>query len=87
MMLLQSQLLCWSGVQVEGIAVNKGLVVEEPGRRFEKGYKDSHEDTEILIEVQPKYVEVWDTSDDGYAFQLFIDFENKTVEPKIYDKK
>lgn len=31
--------LCWSGVQVEGIAVNKGLVVEEPGRRFEKGYQ------------------------------------------------
>ena len=81
---------------VEGIAVNKGLVVEEPGRRFEKVYKEhlwesynkySHEDTEILIEVQPKYVEVWDTSDDGYAFQLFIDFENKTVEPKNYDKK
>ena len=40
MMLLQSQLLCWSGVQVEEIAVNKGLVVEEPGRRFEKGYKE-----------------------------------------------
>ena len=82
-------------MQVEEIAVNKGLVVEEPGRRFEKGYKEhlwesynkySHEDTEILIEVQPKYVEVWDTSDDGYAFQLFIDFENKTVEPKIYEK-
>lgn len=76
--------------------MNKGLVVEEPGRRFEKVYKEhlwesynkySHEDTEILIEVQPKYVEVWDTSDDRYAFQLFIDFENKTVEPKNYDKK
>ena len=39
------------------------------------------------MKIQPKYVEVWDTSDDGYAFQLFIDFENKTVEPKIYDKK
>ena len=35
--------------------MNKGLVVEEPGRRFEKGYKEhlwesynkySHEDTE-----------------------------------------
>ena len=85
-----------NNLQVEEIAVNKGLVVEEPGRRFEKGYKEhlwesynkySHEDTEILIEVQPKYVEVRDTSDDGYAFQLFIDFENKTVEPKIYDKK
>lgn len=88
--------LCWSGVQVEGIAINKGLVVDEPDRRFEKGYKEhlwesynkySHEDTEILIEIEPKYVEIWDTSDEGYAFQLFIDFENKTVEPKIYDQK
>ena len=82
--------------QVEGIAINKGLVVDEPDRRFEKGYKEhlwesynkySHEDTEILIEIEPKYVEIWDTSDEGYAFQLFIDFENKTVEPKIYDQK
>ena len=32
--------LCWSGVQVEGIAINKGLVVDEPDRRFEKGYKE-----------------------------------------------
>ena len=39
-MLLQSQLLCWGGVQVEGIAVNKGLVVEEPGRRFERDTKN-----------------------------------------------
>ena len=28
--------LCWSGVQIEGVAENKGLVVEEPGRRFER---------------------------------------------------
>ena len=57
--------MCWSGIQVEGIAENKGLVVEEPGRRFEEGYKKylwqsynkySHEDTEIIIEVSPKYV-------------------------------
>lgn len=27
--------LCWSGVQVEEIAINKGLVVDEPDRRFE----------------------------------------------------
>ena len=88
--------LCWSGVQVEGVAQNKGLVVDEPGRKFEKGYKKylwesynkySHTDTEILIEVTPKYVEVWDTSEDGYAYQLFIDFENKSVEVKPYDKK
>ena len=88
--------LCWSGIQVEGIAVNKGLVTEEPGRRFEEGYKKylwesynkySHTDTEILIEVEPKYVEIWDTSDDGYAYQLFIDFDKKEVEVKPYDKK
>ncbi len=88
--------VCWSGVQVEGIAENKGLVAEEPGQRFAEGYKKylwqsynkySHEDTEILIEISPKYVEIWDTSDDGYAFQLFIDFENKSVEIKQYDEK
>lgn len=88
--------MCWSGVQVEGTAHNKGLVVEEPGHRFEEGYKKylwesynkySHEDTEILIEVSPKYVEIWDTSEDGYAYQLFIDFDKKSVEVIPYDKK
>ena len=87
--------LCWSGVQIEGIAENKGLVVDEPDRRFETLYKKflwgsytkySHEDTEIIIEVSPKYVEVWDTSEENYAFQIFIDFEKKEVEVKQYDE-
>ena len=30
---------CWSGVQVEGVAENKGLVVDEPGSTFETLYK------------------------------------------------
>ncbi len=87
--------MCWNGIQVEGIALNKGLVVDEPGRRFEEGYKKylwesynkySHTDTEILIEVTPKYVEIWDTSEeDGKAFQLFLDFDKKEVEIKQYD--
>lgn len=88
--------LCWSGVQIEGIAENKGLVVDEPDRRFEKLYKEhlwgsynkySHEDTEIIIEVSPKFVEIWDTSEDNYAFQIFIDFEKKAVEVKQYDHR
>ena len=88
--------LCWSGVQIEGIAKNKGLVVDEPDRRFEKLYKEhlwgsynkySHEDTEIIIEVTPKFVEVWDTSEDNYAFQIFIDFDKKSVEVKQYDNQ
>ena len=86
--------LCWSGVQVEGTCENKGLVVDEPERKFEKLYKEyldgsynkySHEDTEILIEVTPKFVEIWDTSLDNYAYQIFIDFENKSVVFKPYD--
>ena len=86
--------LCWSGVQIEGVARNCGLVVDEPDRRFEKLYekhlwgsynKYSHEDTEILIEVSPKFVEVWDTSEENYAYQIFIDFEKEAVEVKQYD--
>lgn len=88
--------LCWSGVQVEGTAKNRGLVVEEPGRVFEHAYKTylwgsynrySHEDSEIIIEVTPRYVEVWDTSEDGYAYQIFIDFAQQTVEVKPYDRR
>lgn len=88
--------LCWSGVQIEGIAENKGLVAEEPDRRFEKLYekflwgsynKYSHEDTEIIIEVTPKFVEIWDTSEDNYAYQIFIDFNKKNVEVKPYDNR
>ena len=88
--------LCWSGLQIEGIAENKGLVVDEPDRRFEKLYKEflwgsynkySHEDTEIIIEVTPKFVEIWDTSEDNYAFQIFINFETKEVIVKQYDQR
>ena len=88
--------LCWSGVQIEGVAENKGLVVDEPDRRFERLYKEhlwgsynkySHEDTEIIIEVTPRFVEVWDTSEDNYAFQIFIDFEKESVEVKQYDQQ
>ena len=87
--------MCWSGVQIEGTARNTGLVVDEPGRRFEALYKKflwgsynkySHEDTEILIEVSPSFVEIWDTSEENYAFQIFIDFEKQSVEVKQYDQ-
>ena len=87
--------LCWSGVQVEGTAKNVGLVTEQPDRRFEEGYKKfmwgsynkySHEDTEILIEVTPSFVEVWDTTKENYAFQIFINFSTQSVEVKQYDQ-
>lgn len=86
--------LCVGGVQVEGIAVSKGFVVDEPDRRFEKLYKKylwqsynaySHEDTEIIIEVTPKFVEIWDEDEYRYAFQTFLDFDNKSIEIKKYD--
>ena len=86
--------MCFNGTQVEGIAANKGLVVDEPGRVFEKKYKEylwqsynaySHVDSEILIEVTPEFVEIWDEDEDRKSFQLFIDFKKKTVEYKPYD--
>lgn len=86
--------LCCGGVQVEGIAVNKGLVVDEPERVFEVLYKKhlwqsynaySHEDTEILIEVTPGFVEIWDEDENRYAFQTFVDFNAKTCEVVPYD--
>ena len=88
--------LCWSGVQIEGTARNCGLVIDEPERKFEKLYKEhlwgsynkySHEADEIIIEITPHFVEVWDTSEDNYAFQVFIDFEKKSVEVKQYDQR
>ena len=88
--------MCWSGVQIEGVAENRGLVVDEPGRRFEALYKKylwgsynkySHEDTEIIISVTPKFVEIWDTSEDNHAFQIFLDFDKETVEVKQYDQE
>ena len=86
--------MCWNGVQVEGIADIKGLVVEEEGRIFEQLYKKflwqsynaySHEDTEILVEVTPKFVEIWDEDENRNAFQLFLDFDTEQVEYKPYD--
>ena len=88
--------MCWSGVQIEGVAENHGLVVDEPDRRFEKLYKEhlwgsynkySHEDTEIIISVTPKFVEVWDTSEDNYAFQILLDFDKRQVEVIPYDHR
>lgn len=86
--------LCFNGVQVEGTAVNKGLVVDEEGRVFEKKYKEflwqsynaySHVDTEILIEVTPDFVEIWDEDENRNAFQIFINFKTGQVEYKPYD--
>lgn len=86
--------MCFHGVQVEGTAVNTGLVIEEEGRTFEKLYKQylwgsynrySHEDSEILIEVTPEFVEIWEDDEEKNAYQIFIDFKKEEVEVKAYD--
>ena len=77
------------------VATIKGLVTEEPERKFEKLYQKylwgsynaySHEDTEILVEVKPSFVEIWDTDEKNKAYQIFIDFDKKEVEYKKYDE-
>lgn len=88
--------MCWNGVSLEGTAVNKGLVIDEEQRTFETLYKKflwgsynaySHVDSEILIEVTPRFVEIWDTDDENFAFQTLIDFENQQVMIKHYDER
>lgn len=86
--------MCFNGTQVEGIAKVTGLVTEEEGRIFEKKYKEylwqsynaySHEDTEILIEVTPHFVEIWDEDENRNAYQIFINFDEKKAVYKPYD--
>ena len=86
--------MCFHGVSLEGIAKNTGLVIDEPGRIFEKKYQQylwqsynaySHLDTEILIEVEPKFVEIWDDDENKNAYQIFVNFDTEEVEIKHYD--
>ena len=87
--------LCVGGIQVEGLATIKGLVIDEPGRQFEKLYQKylwgsynaySHEEDEILVEVKPTFVELWDTDEKNKAYQIFIHFDSETVEYVPYDE-
>ena len=82
--------------KLKGLLLIKDWVVDEPGRVFEKKYKEylwqsynaySHVDSEILIEVTPEFVEIWDEDEDRKAFQLFIDFKKKTVEYNLTIKE
>ncbi|MDR0570622.1 MAG: pyridoxamine 5'-phosphate oxidase family protein [Clostridiales Family XIII bacterium] len=86
--------ICVGGVQVEGDAVNLGKVTDEPGRVFERLYKEywdksytayPHTETEILMEVVPSFAEIWDQDENFKGFQTFIDFERKEAAVKYYD--
>ena len=88
--------LCKYAINIEGTAECKGLVTDEPGRRFEKLYKQyldgsygaySHTETEILFEITPHHIEVWDTDEDNYAFQLHIDYGTRSAVREWYDEK
>ena len=86
--------ICYWGVQIEGIAVNHGLVVDQPDCSFQELYQKyweksynayPHKDSEILIEIVPKLVEIWDQDEEDKGFQLFINFEQEKAETSTYD--
>ncbi len=86
--------ICYWGVQIEGKAVNHGLVVDEPGQVFQELYKEHwdksynaypHKDTEILIEIMPHFVEIWDQDKDEKGYQLLLDFDKQQAEIQYYD--
>ncbi len=86
--------MCYWGVQIEGVAVNHGLVKEQPDKIFQELYDKywktsytayAHEDSEILIEIVPKKIEVWDQDKEDRAFQIVIDCEAELAEVQQYD--
>jgi len=86
--------LCTGGVQIEGIANNLGLLTEQPDQRFADLYKAywatsynayPHKESEILIEVRPRFVEIWDQREDFRGFQILIDMDKETAEQVDYD--
>lgn len=86
--------ICYWGVQIEGIAVNHGLVVDQVDHSFQTLYQKywetsynayPHKNSEILIEVVPKFVEIWDQDKDDHGFQIFIDFEQEKAQLDPYD--
>lgn len=86
--------ICWWGIQIEGTAVNHGLVAEQADQTFAELYRKywdtsytayAHQDTEILIEIIPRFAEIWDQDKDNNGFQTFIYFDEKRAEIKKYD--
>lgn len=86
--------ICYWGVQIEGIAINHGLVVDQEDSSFQQLYQKHweksynaypHKDSEILIEIEPKLVEIWDQDNDDKGFQLVMDFDQKKAEIQYYD--
>ncbi|MDL2220886.1 pyridoxamine 5'-phosphate oxidase family protein, partial [Eubacteriales bacterium OttesenSCG-928-N14] len=88
--------ICKGGVSLRGSAINKGLVVDEPNRTFEKLYQQhldgsynaySHVDTEILFEVTIHNLEIWDVDADNYAYLIRVNYDAKSATKELYDKK
>ncbi|MGX7195309.1 pyridoxamine 5'-phosphate oxidase family protein [Enterococcus olivae] len=86
--------ICYWGVQIEGQAVNHGLVREQSDTTFQEMYDKywkrsytayAHEEAEILIEILPRKIEIWDQDKEDRGFQVIIDCEAQTVEIQGYD--
>jgi len=86
--------LCTGGVQVEGLATSLGLLAQHPDPRFVTFYQKywgksynayPHKETELLFEITPLYVKMWDQRDDDTGYQIIIDLEKETAELVNYD--
>lgn len=86
--------ICWWGIQIEGQAINHGLVAQQADQTFAELYQKywdtsytayAHQETEILIEIRPRFAEIWDQDRDNKGFQTFIYFDEERAEIKRYD--
>ena len=86
--------ICHWGVSIEGKVQIHGLVKDDPTQKFAELYKKywdksytsaPHIETEILVEVLPSFIEVWDQDEKDCGFQTIIDCVKHEVEIRYYD--
>jgi general stress protein 26 len=78
------------GVAIEGRSQNLGKVNSEFASLYKKFWDKSytayaHIETEILFEITPKKIEVWDQDENDKAFFVLIDCETQTATRTLYD--
>ncbi|AYW45955.1 pyridoxamine 5'-phosphate oxidase family protein [Tetragenococcus koreensis] len=86
--------ICYNGVQIEGTALVHGAVVQPKNQFFQELYEAywkysftsyAHKKDEILVEIYPKVIEIWDQDEQNNGFQILIDIKGKDAKVFEYD--
>ena len=83
--------LCFDNIQVEGIANIMGKPMEHDTimEIYKKHYKSSYEnysklDKEILVEVQPQKITIWEYDNNERPYRIYLDLGRKKAYKEMY---